>query len=85
MSFQHRALRFLFAITASRPHRRHLRERLARARLVDEAPEPPWTYGTSLVYLRELLAHWRDAFDWRAEEAKLNAFPRGLRTRWSSK
>ncbi|WP_207538710.1 epoxide hydrolase family protein [Sabulicella rubraurantiaca] len=52
-----------------------LRERLARTRLPDQAPEPPWTYGTDVDYLRDLLAHWRDGFDWRAQEAALNAFP----------
>jgi microsomal epoxide hydrolase len=51
-----------------------LRERLARTRLPDQAPEPPWTYGTDVGYLDDLLRYWRDGFDWRAQEAKLNAF-----------
>jgi len=29
----------------------------------------------SLGYVRDLLAYWRDSFDWRAQEARLNAFP----------
>ncbi len=41
----------------------------------DQAPEPPWTYGTDVDYLRGLLDYWRDGFDWRSQEAKLNAFP----------
>jgi microsomal epoxide hydrolase len=52
-----------------------LRQRLALTRWPDQAPEPPWTYGTDLDYLRGLLAHWQDGFDWRAQEAALNAFP----------
>jgi microsomal epoxide hydrolase len=52
-----------------------LRDRIARARLPDQAPEPAWTYGTDVGYLRGLLAHWGGAFDWRAQEAALNAFP----------
>ncbi|MDE2005408.1 MAG: alpha/beta fold hydrolase [Rhodospirillales bacterium] len=53
-----------------------LRERLARARLPDQAPDGgPWAYGTDLAYLRDLIAYWRDVFDWRAQEAALNAFP----------
>ncbi len=52
-----------------------LRDRLARTRLPDQAPGPPWTYGTDVDYLRDLLAHWRDGFDWRAQETALNAFP----------
>jgi microsomal epoxide hydrolase len=51
-----------------------LRERLARTRLPDEPPLPPWSTGTSVAYLKGLLDYWRDDFDWRAQEAKLNAF-----------
>ena len=52
-----------------------LRERLARTRFPDQAPDAPWAYGTDVGYLRELVDYWRDRFDWRAEEARLNAFP----------
>src|SRR4051794_33551864 len=51
-----------------------LRDRLSRARWPDEIPDTAWEYGTSLAYLQELVAYWRDAFDWRAQEAKLNQF-----------
>jgi microsomal epoxide hydrolase len=51
-----------------------LRERLARTRFPDEPPLAAWSTGTSLAYLRELVAYWADRFDWRAEEARLNAF-----------
>ena len=51
-----------------------LRERLERTRLPDEPPLEPWSTGTSLSYLRDLLGYWRSGFDWRAQEAKLNAF-----------
>ena len=52
-----------------------LRERLARTRFPDQAPDAPWAYGTDVAYLRELVEYWRTAFDWRVEEARLNAFP----------
>ena len=52
-----------------------LRHRLARARFPDAAPGDPWIYGTSVDYLQRLVAYWRDEFDWRAQEARLNAFP----------
>src|SRR5947209_9281454 len=52
-----------------------LRERLARTRFPDEIPGSGWTYGTNLAYLRELVAYWRERFDWRAAEARLNALP----------
>ena len=52
-----------------------LRERLERTRFPDQAPGAPWTYGTDVSYLRQLIDYWRTAFDWRREEARLNAFP----------
>lgn len=54
---------------------RDLRERLSRTRWPDEPPLEPWSTGTSLAYVRELCEYWRDRFDWRAWEARLNAFP----------
>ena len=51
-----------------------LRPRLARVRWPDEPPLEPWSTGTSLAYLKELVEYWRTAFDWREQEAKLNAF-----------
>ncbi|HEX2650475.1 MAG TPA: epoxide hydrolase [Burkholderiales bacterium] len=52
-----------------------LRERLKHARWPDEPPLEPWSTGTSLAYMKELAAYWRERFDWRAWEARLNAFP----------
>src|SRR6202171_5012959 len=52
-----------------------LRDRLARARFPDQAPGDAWAYGTDVAYLRGLAEYWRRDFDWRAEEAALNAFP----------
>ena len=52
-----------------------LRERLGRTRFPDQAPGEPWAYGTDLSYLQHLVEYWRSAFDWRTEEARLNAFP----------
>ena len=51
-----------------------LRERLARTRWPDTIGEP-WSNGTDLAYLRELVAYWQNDFDWRAQEARLNRFP----------
>ena len=51
-----------------------LRQRLLSARLPDEPPLDPWSTGTSVTYLTQLLDYWRDGFDWSAQEAKLNAF-----------
>jgi pimeloyl-ACP methyl ester carboxylesterase len=51
-----------------------LRERIARTRWPDEIRDGGWDYGTNLPYLRGLLDYWRDGFDWRAQEARLNFF-----------
>jgi microsomal epoxide hydrolase len=50
-----------------------LRERLARTRWPDEIPESGWRYGSNLAFMRRLTERWRDGFDWRAQEARLNA------------
>jgi microsomal epoxide hydrolase len=52
-----------------------LGERLARTRWPDEPPFETWSTGTSLAYLKDLVEYWRQGFDWRAAEARLNAFP----------
>jgi pimeloyl-ACP methyl ester carboxylesterase len=52
-----------------------LRARLERTRWPGAAPGEPWAQGTDLAALRELVAYWRDGFDWRAAERRLNAFP----------
>jgi microsomal epoxide hydrolase len=52
-----------------------LRERLARVRWPDEIPDSGWRYGTDLATMKDLVAYWRDGFDWRAQEAALNGWP----------
>jgi len=52
-----------------------LRDRLARTRFPDQGPGERWAYGTDLTWMKGLVEYWRDAFDWRAQEARLNAFP----------
>ena len=49
-----------------------LRARLERVRWPDEAPDSGWQYGTSLAYMKELVAYWREGYDWRAQETRLN-------------
>lgn len=51
-----------------------LQERLARSRWIDAAEEDGWTYGIDLAYMRELVGHWQQHYDWRQHEAALNRF-----------
>ncbi|MQY06633.1 epoxide hydrolase family protein [Actinomadura macrotermitis] len=52
-----------------------LRERLLHTRWPDELPGAGWSYGTPTGYVRALADRWTSSFDWRAQEAALNAFP----------
>ncbi len=55
-----------------------LHERIDRARWPDEVNDEQSGYGLRLDTLRELVRHWRSGFDWRAAEARINAFPQFL-------
>jgi pimeloyl-ACP methyl ester carboxylesterase len=52
-----------------------LRNRLTRTRWPREIPGSGWSRGVPVEYLKGLADYWRNGFDWRAQEAKLNAFP----------
>lgn len=52
-----------------------LRHRLARTRWPEPATVDDWSQGVPLGYVRELCEYWRDGYDWRAREARLNDFP----------
>jgi microsomal epoxide hydrolase len=52
-----------------------LQDRLSRTRWPTELPGEGWARGVPVAYLRELASHWRNEFDWRAAEARLNAVP----------
>ncbi len=49
-----------------------LRDRLSRTRFPDQIVGTGWEYGIPIEYLRRLVEYWRDGYDWRAEEARLN-------------
>jgi len=51
-----------------------LKQRLSRARFADELQDTGWDYGTNLAYLKALVEYWRDKYNWRTEENRLNAF-----------
>ncbi|GIJ58469.1 microsomal epoxide hydrolase [Virgisporangium aurantiacum] len=52
-----------------------LDRRLDATRWPDEAPGVGWTHGIPLDYTRQLAGYWREKYDWRAQEARLNGFP----------
>jgi pimeloyl-ACP methyl ester carboxylesterase len=52
-----------------------LQDRLARTRWPDELPGVDWRYGVPVSYVRRLVDYWRNGYDWRKWEAKINAYP----------
>lgn len=64
-----------FRVAISQADLDDLRDRLAHTRWPDELLGVDWSRGVPLDYLRGLAAYWRDGYDWRAQEARLNTFP----------
>ena len=53
-----------------------VRERLCRTRWPPEIGDNrDWQGGSNLAYMRELVDYWLNAYDWRAQEAAMNALP----------
>lgn len=52
-----------------------LQQRLERTRFAPDLPDPGWRYGVPTAYLRDLVTYWKDEYDWRAWEVKLNGYP----------
>jgi pimeloyl-ACP methyl ester carboxylesterase len=65
-----------------------LQDRLGRTRWAQELPAdtfaaatqtgpvaPGWEYGVPLEYVKDRVDYWRDGYDWRAWEQKLNGYP----------
>ncbi|KTE76359.1 epoxide hydrolase family protein [Sphingopyxis sp. A083] len=57
-----------------------LKDRLARTRWPEKETVDDWDQGVPLAYAQELAAYWRDDYDWRTVEARLNALPNFLAT-----
>ena len=51
-----------------------LHRRLAATRFPVSAPGDSWDFGTPVSYLQRMVESWRQ-FDWRAQEARMNAVP----------
>ncbi|MEU4806120.1 epoxide hydrolase family protein [Actinosynnema sp. NPDC023587] len=69
-----------FSITVPQSRLDDLAARLAATRWPDELPGVGWSRGVPVDYLRDLAEHWRTGFDWRAQEAELNAHPQFVTT-----
>ena len=52
-----------------------LHQKLALTRLPDELEGAGWDYGVPLAEVKRLVARWKEGFDWRAAEDKINELP----------
>ena len=52
-----------------------LAKKLSVASFPDELDDAGWDLGAPLSDVKRLTAFWRDGFDWRKQEAKINELP----------
>jgi len=52
-----------------------LRQRLANARLPEKETVNDFSQGVPLKTIEQVLAYWRDRYDWRKVESRLNSYP----------
>jgi epoxide hydrolase len=64
-----------FRIDVAQADLQDLAARLDRVRWTDELPGVGSSYGTPLTEVQRLVAYWRDGYEWREWEARLNAHP----------
>jgi pimeloyl-ACP methyl ester carboxylesterase len=64
-----------FTISVSDAAIADLNLRLGLTRWPDEVGEGTWDYGMPRKTLRDVVEYWRDRFDWRAAERRLNGLP----------
>lgn len=51
-----------------------LKNRLERTRWTDEIKGSGWSMGTNRDYMKKLADYWKNKYDWREHETKLNEF-----------
>ncbi|KAL3423107.1 epoxide hydrolase 5 [Phlyctema vagabunda] len=49
-----------------------VRQKLAAASFPDELDDAAWAYGTPLAEIKRLVEYWREQYDWRRDERRLN-------------
>jgi pimeloyl-ACP methyl ester carboxylesterase len=64
-----------FVINVKQAVLKDLTRRLDTVRWPDEITDAAWDFGTNLAYMKALVAHWRDGYDWQKQEAALNKLP----------
>ncbi|KAJ7693063.1 alpha beta-hydrolase [Mycena rosella] len=62
-----------FKISVSSEQLDTLKRKLDATRFPDELEDAGWAYGAPLADVKRLVSRWRDGYDWRKQEALLNA------------
>jgi pimeloyl-ACP methyl ester carboxylesterase len=69
-----------FKIDIPDEHIEDLARRLRATRWPAAMEADRWDDGASLAFMRRLVEHWSNRFDWRAQEARLNRLPQYMST-----
>lgn len=64
-----------FSINVAEEKLSELRTKLEAAVYPDELEDPGKAYGVPLKDIQRLVSYWKERFDWRAQETKLNQLP----------
>ena len=67
-----------FQISISEDQIRDLHQRLALTRFPHSIEADSWDDGTSLSLMTRVVSYWRDGFNWRNQEVRLNRLPQFL-------
>lgn len=69
-----------FTINVAQAALDDLKARIANTRWPEKETVEDWDQGLPLAYAQQLAEYWRDGYDWRRVEARLNALPNYLAT-----
>ncbi|MCJ1228128.1 hypothetical protein MMC12_004789 [Toensbergia leucococca] len=64
-----------YTISVPETHIDRLAQKLSLSTFPDELQGAEWTYGAPLADIERLTAYWKEGFDWRKQEVKLNQMP----------
>lgn len=68
----------LYNISIPDENLQDLQQRLSLTKFatqLESAEQDPWDFGTPVPEVQRLIEYWKDGFDWRKAEAKLNELP----------
>ncbi len=64
-----------FKVDVPQPEIDDLKRRLKSVRLPEKETVNDWSQGVPLSKAKELIAYWRESYDWRKFEKRINAYP----------